>query len=110
MSLVVSRDAAELAKDKQAVAEADAAVDRTFAAYTATDMTGREQAVEDSRTALTRLRTVRDERLLPLADAGNRTALHEALDREGIPALEAAVHALGLEHVGLARRSARSIQ
>jgi methyl-accepting chemotaxis protein len=48
----------------------DADMDRHWAAYTATDMRGREKARDTYDAALTTYRQIRDQRLIPLALAG----------------------------------------
>jgi methyl-accepting chemotaxis protein len=92
--LLVSREPAAAAADQAAMADADQAVDRVFAEYTATDMTGRERAVQDFRTALVQLREIRDERLTPLAVAHESRGFEAVRDEAGRPALAAVTGAL----------------
>ncbi|MEU4623415.1 methyl-accepting chemotaxis protein [Actinoplanes sp. NPDC023801] len=94
MDLLVSRGPAAAAEDRTAMADADKAVDRVFGEYTATDMTGREQAVQEFRTALTQLREVRDERLMPLAVAHDLRGFEAVRDEAARPALTALTGAL----------------
>ncbi|MBB4743694.1 methyl-accepting chemotaxis protein [Actinoplanes octamycinicus] len=94
INILVSQDPSAVAKDKQTIANADAEADRAFGDYTATDMTGREAAVERFRTALADLRKTRDEQLVPLAAAGNLRGFEKVRDATAGPALTAAETAL----------------
>ncbi|MEU4625418.1 methyl-accepting chemotaxis protein [Actinoplanes sp. NPDC023801] len=91
---LVSQDEAGMAADKKAMTDADTQVDKVFAEYTATDMTGREKAVQDFRAALEQVRGVRDEQLVPLAAASDLRGFEKARDNAGRPALAAALGAL----------------
>ncbi|WP_407653397.1 methyl-accepting chemotaxis protein [Actinoplanes oblitus] len=106
MQLLVSHDAAAMAEDKQAIAEADTATDKAFADYTATDMTGREEAVGRFRTALAALRKARDEQMAPLAIASDLRGFEKVRDAAGRPALDAAEGALS-DLVAIETRVAR---
>jgi methyl-accepting chemotaxis protein len=92
-SVITARQAGT-ADDRRIMTDADARVDEVFAAYTATDMTGREQAVEQFGAAMTDLREVRDTRLSPLAEDGDVPGFAKVRDEAGRPALIAAVAAL----------------
>ncbi|KHD74475.1 hypothetical protein MB27_28565 [Actinoplanes utahensis] len=94
LDTLISRQPAGKTADTDAGATSDERVDRVFAEYTATDMTGREDAVADFRAALQQLRTVRDERLVPLARADDLTGFAKVRDDAGRPALTTAVSAL----------------
>ena len=94
LDTLVTQDKAGMAADRQAMTDADARADAAFARYTATDMTGREKAVQDFRDAITQLRQVRDQRLVPLATANDLTGFEKARDAAGRPALTAAQAAL----------------
>jgi methyl-accepting chemotaxis protein len=92
--MLISTDAAEIATFGTAVTAADNRADEVFAQYTATDMTGREEAVQRFRTSLAELRQVRTQQLLPAAQVGNTRAFEQARDAAGRPALTAALDAL----------------
>ena len=94
MDLLVTQSESRMAADRKAVTAADAQTDEAFAAYTDSDMTGREAAVQDFRTALERLRQVRDEQLVPLAAASDLAGFEKARDEAGRPALNAALAAV----------------
>jgi methyl-accepting chemotaxis protein len=72
--LLLHVDATELEKVEADIATADALVDERFAAYTATDMTGREEARDGFAAALDAWRTTRDTELIPLAKSINNGA------------------------------------
>ncbi|MFC7531749.1 methyl-accepting chemotaxis protein [Actinoplanes sp. GCM10030250] len=94
LDTLVSQQEAGMAADRASMAEADARVDEVFAEYASTDMTGREQAVQRFRTALAGMREVRDERLVPLAQASDVRGFEKVRDDAGRPALTATVGAL----------------
>nr|BFE72400.1 hypothetical protein GCM10020092_057010 [Actinoplanes digitatis] len=89
-----SRTASAMAAQKAAMAKADAQADQTFAEYAASDMTGREDLAERYRTSLAQLRKVRDEKLLPMALAGDMAGFGQARDSTAAPALQATEEAL----------------
>lgn len=91
---LVSDDPADMNTDLEAMAAADGTADRSFAEYTATDMTGREQAVAQFRTSLATLRKVRDEQLVPLAKSGDVHGFRQVVDDVARPALRSAADAL----------------
>lgn len=71
--LVIETDAAADAEIVEEITATDTDLDERFAAYTATDMTGREQARDGFAAALAAWRQIRDSQLIPLAtgtDAG----------------------------------------
>jgi methyl-accepting chemotaxis protein len=94
LDTLVTQDDNGMAVDRTAVTDADAAADKAFAEYTATDMTGREAAVQRFRTSLAQLRGVRDEQLLPLATNNDLPGFEKVRDATGRPALKATVAAL----------------
>lgn len=67
----ISGRSASIPELKVTFAEADRALDEHWAAYTATDMTGREQARDAFAAALADYRRVRDEQLVPAIAAGD---------------------------------------
>ncbi len=94
LDTLVTQDDNGMAVDRKAITDADAAADKAFAEYTATDMTGREAAVQRFRTSLAQLRGVRDEQLLPLATNNDLPGFEKVRDATGRPALKATVAAL----------------
>ncbi len=120
LDVLVTADDQQEATFRTAMTEADARVDEVFAAYTATDMTGREELVQRFKTSLAQLRDVRDKQLLPPAlagdlvrfekarDAGGRSALTATLDTlDGLVGIETAVAQQKREETAAAYRSAR---
>jgi methyl-accepting chemotaxis protein len=91
---LVSQDEAGMAADRKAMADGGAQVDKVFAEYTATDMTGREGAVQRFRTSLVQLRKVSSEQLVPLATNSDLAGFQKVRDAEGRPALNATLAAL----------------
>ncbi len=96
--------ALEHADDKAGVLEqvevTDAALDERFAAYTATDMTGREEARDAFIAALAQWRQARDTQLVPLALQGATGPFQDANEVVGTPVLiEALVHLEGLKEI-----------
>ncbi|MFI7601987.1 methyl-accepting chemotaxis protein [Actinoplanes sp. NPDC049681] len=63
----------------------DKVFDEAFAAYTATDMTGREKAVAQVRDAMTRYRQVRDDKMIPAIERGDVAGFVQLRDKEGAP-------------------------
>ncbi|MEU8244015.1 methyl-accepting chemotaxis protein [Actinoplanes missouriensis] len=94
LDMVVSRQDDGMDADAQTVTEADAGVAEVFAQYTATDMTGRETAVQQFRTAWAEVQQIRDEQLVPLARAKDLTGFEQVRDDAGRPALTAVTGAL----------------
>jgi methyl-accepting chemotaxis protein len=94
LDLAITDDQAGRTADRQAMDEADAAVDEAYAAYTATDLTGREQAVAAFQQSWTSLKQIRDQRLLPSAAAGDTTGFRQARDTQARAALAATQAAL----------------
>jgi signal transduction histidine kinase/CheY-like chemotaxis protein len=91
---LIADESADRAADLKAISAADGEADRVFADYTATDMTGRTQAVAQFRAALATLREVRDERLVPLAMSGDVRGFQQVVHDVARPALNSASAAL----------------
>jgi methyl-accepting chemotaxis protein len=72
--LLLNTDPAALEQVQQHIASEDAELDELFAKYTATDMTGREEARDGFAAALDAWRTERDSNLIPLALSINNGA------------------------------------
>jgi methyl-accepting chemotaxis protein len=66
----------------------DAVFDKALTAYTATDMTGREDAVRRLQEGIALYRQVRDDKMVPAAVAGDYRGFRRVRDAEGIPAYE----------------------
>ena len=81
-----NRDRAAKAKFAAAIQVSDANVDKFFTQYTATDMTGREQAVSAFESAWAEYRKIRVEQLLPLSDKGDAAGFEKALSTQARPA------------------------
>ncbi len=73
LDLALEPKPAAKATIKARIAELDGIVDENWAKYTSTDMTGREKFRDDFNVALVAYRQVRDQQVLPLAEA-SRTA------------------------------------
>ena len=69
VNLAIATDVGQYAPIKASIVDLDASLDANWAKYTATDMTGREKFRDDFNTAMIDYRKVRDEQLLPLAEA-----------------------------------------
>jgi methyl-accepting chemotaxis protein len=72
--LLLQTDPTALEQVQDDMATVDAKLDERFAAYTATDMTGREEARDGFAAALEEWRTTRDTQLVPLALSINNGA------------------------------------
>ncbi|MEV4509934.1 methyl-accepting chemotaxis protein [Dactylosporangium sp. NPDC049525] len=94
LDLAITEGEAGLAADRKVMSDADAAVDAVFAAYTATDMTGREQAVAAFRRSWSGLQQIRDQQLLPTVTATDTAGFRQVRDAQARPALQAALAAL----------------
>jgi methyl-accepting chemotaxis protein len=94
LDMAINPDAAHVAAYRQEIGVADGEVDAAFAAYTATDMTGREQQVEAFRTAWAALKRVRDDRLIPAATARDLASFRQGEESDAKPQLDAAVQAI----------------
>ncbi|PPK92604.1 methyl-accepting chemotaxis protein [Kineococcus xinjiangensis] len=86
----ISLDEPAMKATEQQLAASDAAFDEAFAAYTATDMTGREEAVARLEEAVAEIRRVRDEEFLPASRANDLDAVRAVRDAEFLPAMQAA--------------------
>ncbi len=95
LNLLVSQTEAGMAKNEAAIEAADALVAEKFAAYTATDMTGREEQVAAFEESWAAYQQVRDSKLIPLAKDNNVVAFEKVRDAEAGPAASAALTALG---------------
>ena len=71
VNLAVEQDLSNRPPIRAAIVDGDASLDAHWAEYVATDMTGRETLREEFDAALVEYRKVRDEQLLPLAEASN---------------------------------------
>ncbi|KUL23707.1 hypothetical protein ADL15_45360 [Actinoplanes awajinensis subsp. mycoplanecinus] len=89
-----SQGSTAMATDRTTMADADTKADDTFAAYTATDMTGRETMVSQYTTALKQLRDLRDQQLVPLAEADDVDGFSKIRDSTGRTALTSTLTAL----------------
>jgi methyl-accepting chemotaxis protein len=76
--LLLQSDPATLQQVQDQIATTDATLDERFGAYTATDMTGREEARDGFAAALAEWRGARDTQLIPLALAINDGAAFAA--------------------------------
>ncbi|MFI5952926.1 methyl-accepting chemotaxis protein [Cryptosporangium sp. NPDC051539] len=85
LNLLISSDAAGMAAARTAMAAADADLDKNWAAYTATDMIGREKARDAFATALASYREVRDSQLVPLAVANEDVQFLTLRDAKAAP-------------------------
>ncbi|WP_369819630.1 methyl-accepting chemotaxis protein [Actinoplanes sp. TFC3] len=94
MDMALSTVPAETSAYRTAITEGDALADKVFAQYTATDMTGREKAVQQFRTSLAQFRDIRTKRLLPAAESGDTRAFETAREGGGRQALTATLSAL----------------
>ncbi|MEU7908450.1 response regulator [Actinoplanes sp. NPDC049118] len=94
LDTLIAADSTDRLTDLQSMSAADAETDRVFAGYTATDMTGREEAVAQFRASLATLRKVRDEQLVPLAVSGDVRGFQQVVDQVARPALNTATAAL----------------
>ena len=72
--LLLNTDPAALEQVREHIAAADGELDELFAKYTATDMTGREEARDGFAAALDAWRAERDSNLIPLALSINNGA------------------------------------
>ncbi|GAB7191053.1 methyl-accepting chemotaxis protein [Kineococcus sp. NUM-3379] len=90
----ISVDGAAMQQAEKDIAAADAAFDERFAAYTATDMTGREEAVARLEKAMAEVRAVRDEQLLPASRANDLVAFRAAREEDFTPVVEDASAAI----------------
>ncbi|MBS2940165.1 methyl-accepting chemotaxis protein [Nocardioides sp. J2M5] len=77
------------------IAKEDAALDKSWGLYTATDMTGREKARDAFDAALADWRTVRDDTLVPLIAAGRADEVATTLQNDLATPEDAAGAALG---------------
>ena len=84
--LLLNTDPAALAEVQEHIAAEDAELDELFARYTATDMTGREEARDGFAAALGEWRTTRDGELIPLALSINNGAQFVAAREAGATA------------------------
>ncbi|MEU7906925.1 methyl-accepting chemotaxis protein [Actinoplanes sp. NPDC049118] len=89
LNAAVSTDVAQVRKFLQDSKAQDAAFDEAFAAYTSTDMTGREKAVAQVEQAVTAVRQLRDAKLAPAAEKDDRQEFARVRDREAQPVLTA---------------------
>jgi len=82
----IATDAGARAAHRKAIATLDASVDANWAKYVATDMTGREKPRDDYNLAIVQYRKIRDEQLMPLAEA-NRLPAFNALRETSVKPL-----------------------
>ncbi|RZU54621.1 methyl-accepting chemotaxis protein [Krasilnikovia cinnamomea] len=87
LNAAVSTDPAQVSKFLQGSKAQDAAFDQSFAAYTATDMTGREKAVAKVKQATAAVRQLRDTKLAPAAEKDDREEFARVRDSEAAPVL-----------------------
>ncbi|MET8154437.1 response regulator [Actinoplanes sp. NPDC049668] len=94
LDALIADDSADRLSDLRSMSDADAKADAVFAGYTATDMSGREEAVAQYRDSLETLREVRNEELVPLAVNGDVQGFQQVVDEVARPALNSAAAAL----------------
>ncbi|MCU7730762.1 methyl-accepting chemotaxis protein [Actinoplanes sp. KI2] len=87
LNAVVSTDDAQVRDFLQAAKDQDATFDQAFAAYTSTDMTGREKAVAQVKQAIAAVRQLRDAKLGPAAERDDRAEFASVRDKEAKPLL-----------------------
>jgi methyl-accepting chemotaxis protein len=91
---VLAADAARRSSKLDDIKADDAALDKAFASYTATDMTGREERVTAFTKALAQYRSVRDGQEIPAGARGN-TPAYQTAHSAAADAADAAAEALG---------------
>ncbi len=84
--MLIQPDEAAMDKVAGQIEETDADLDDRFAAYTSTDMTGREKARDGFAAALDEWRRLRDEELIPLAQSNPPSTTFIAARGEGADA------------------------
>ncbi|MBB4749995.1 methyl-accepting chemotaxis protein [Actinoplanes lobatus] len=82
LNAAVSTDPAQVRSFLQASRDEDAVFDQAFAAYTGTDMTGREQAAAQVEQAVAALQQLRDTKLAAAAETDDREAFARIRDKE----------------------------
>ena len=93
-NLLVSQDQAGMDKNVADIAADDEAVAQAFAAYTATDMTGREEQVKRFEEAWAAYRQVRDAKLVPAARNSDIKTFDRVRNTESNPVVKQAFDAL----------------
>jgi methyl-accepting chemotaxis protein len=94
LNLLISQTDAGMAENEAAIEAADQVIDKQFAEYTATDMTGREAQVAAFEQSWATYTAVRDQKLIPLAKASELVEFEQVRDEEAGPAATAALAAL----------------
>jgi methyl-accepting chemotaxis protein len=99
--LLLNTDPAALEQVQEHITAEDGELDELFAKYTATDMTGREEARDGFAAALDAWRTERDSNLIPLALSINNGAQFVAAREAGATASfeEAMINLEGLKSI-----------
>ncbi|MBW6439152.1 methyl-accepting chemotaxis protein [Actinoplanes hulinensis] len=87
LNAAVSTDPAQVRSYLQASQDQDGLFDQAFAAYTGTDMTGREEAVAEVEQAVAAIRQLRDTKLGPAAEKDDREEFARVRDEEAKPIL-----------------------
>ncbi|GIE85493.1 methyl-accepting chemotaxis protein [Actinoplanes regularis] len=89
LNAAVSIDSTQVRQFLQNSKDQDAVFDKAFAAYTSTDMTGREKAVAQVEQAVAAVRQLRDTKLAPAAEQDDRQTFAHIRDKEAKPLLAA---------------------
>jgi methyl-accepting chemotaxis protein len=100
-----SRLPTEISKNLAAARAEDAIFDKAFAAYTATDMTGREEAVARVKDNLAKYRSLREDKLAPAAESNDDAAFADVLSGAAAPASDALAKAIN-DLVGIETKAA----
>ncbi|WP_238487279.1 methyl-accepting chemotaxis protein [Actinoplanes flavus] len=89
LNAAISTDPAQVRTFLQASRDQDALFQAAFAAYTSTDMTGREKAVAQVEKAVAAVQKLRDTKLAPAAESDDREEFARIRDKEAKPILTA---------------------
>ena len=101
VNVMVTPTPAKKAAEVTKIKDGEAALEKTWALYTATDMTGRETFRDAFNASFASYRQARDD-LIPLALAGNLTGYNALRDAKVVPLTPPVMNALsGLEKVEL---------
>jgi methyl-accepting chemotaxis protein len=87
LNAAVSTDRAQISKFLADSKAQDAPFDQALAAYTSTDMTGREKSVDQVKQATAAIRQLRDAKLAPAIENGDRAEFLRVRDTEAGPVL-----------------------
>ncbi|GID91344.1 methyl-accepting chemotaxis protein [Amorphoplanes digitatis] len=89
LNAAASTDLAQVRGFLQESKAQDAVFDQSFAAYTSTDMTGREKSVTQVEQAVAAIRKLRDAKLAPAAERDDREEFARVRDKEAEPVFAA---------------------